>query len=1116
MVRLALSLLGPFEVTLNGAPVSWSGGDATRALLAYLALHAGTDLRREVLAGLLWPDVPQAAALANLRQALHRLRASIGDSEADLACLHVTRQMITCRPPAAEERPKGADPGSDPTFWLDVAAFRAALHAVAEHAHRPQERCASCMRRLEEATALYRGEFLAGFSYPSDLYEGWMVVEREALHAQALEALALLADGYAARGQHENAIRAARRQIELEPWREVAHRQCMRALTASGRRGAALAQYEACRRALQEELGIEPEPKTTALYERIRSGSEAPATSGATDKPEAPGFLPVPPTPLIGRQAQISQAIDLLAGGVRLLTLTGAGGTGKTRLALEIGARLRPDYPHGVYFVPLAPLRNPAYVVPAIARVLGVRETEGQPLIESLEYTVRDRRLLLILDNYEHLLPAASVVSQLLAAAPTLQVLVTSRAPLHLYGEHEYGVPPMEVPAPRALPSLDRLAQAEAVQLFVQRARAVRPGFALGEGNAEAVAETCARLDGLPLAIELAAARVKLLPPQAILSRLDERLHFLTGGPRDLPERQRTLRATIDWSYDLLDAAERTLFCRLSVFAGGCTLQAIEAVMLEPPSPGPALNLVGSLVDQSLLAVRAGDAAQAEGEPRFTMLETVRAYAAERLDESGEAPAVRRRHAAFFLDLAQEAEPILHRYGFEQAAWMDRLEREQDNLHAALDWALAGADVELGMRLALALGRFWEVGLWHDQGREWLTRALDASADRGTEDVIEWTPLHATALNWAGTLAMYSDPGAAVALQVESLALWQETGDVHGIGYTLCELGMAVQMLGDLDAAQARMQAGIAMLRRTQDTLSLARALYAYATIPLSQGDHERARALLQESAQLSRQIGALAHTATAIRMLGHIAQAEGDLEATRSAYEENLRRARQAKDRLAVEQCLSWLGQVAYALDDCAKAIGYWQEALDLYRSSGNKVMTAETLLALGIVARWQGDAQRTEQLTGEGLALARELPDARLLAKSLHEQGQSALAQENVCSSSTAYAARLFAKGLDISQENRLLYMIPAFLADLAAVEVDLVRAVRLFGAAQALLDAADDSYNRVDRVAYDRALAAARAALDEHTFARAWAEGREMAASSSEPAIDYALGRSEGPTD
>jgi tetratricopeptide (TPR) repeat protein len=489
--------------------------------------------------------------------------------------------------------------------------------------------------------------------------------------------------------------------------------------------------------------------------------------------------------------------------------------------------------------------------------------------------------------------------------------------------------------------------------------------------------------------------------------------------------------------------------------------------------------------------------------------------------------AVRRRHATYYLDMAQEAEPALHRYGVEQAAWMDRLERERDNLHAALDWSLASADVELGLRLCLALGRFWEVGLWHDQGRAWLARALDASAPASARAFAagrdEWTPLRAGALNWAGTLAVYSDPGAALALQEESLALWRETGDERGIGYTLCELGIAEYMLGDLDRARPRMEAGIAMLRDAGDTLSLARALYWYTLIPLSEGDLESARTHTEESARLSRQIGALAHTATTIRVLGYIAQGQGDYAAARAAYAEDLRLARQARDRLCIEQCLDELGRVAYAQADIEGALGYWREALELYRSSGDRRATARTVLNLGGLAHYQGDDGQAEPLLDEGLALARELGDPPLLAWALHERGQLALDRGD-----RLVAVTLLSEGLDVSQEIEHPYLLPVCLAGLAAAQADparvgptrggptragTARMVRLFGAAQALLDVADIDLDRGDQATFDRYLATARAGLDEAAYTRAWTEGSEMAERGAEYVIAYVCGSAPG---
>jgi predicted ATPase/DNA-binding SARP family transcriptional activator len=1104
MNQLSVRLLGPFEVIGDGDPVTWAGGDATRALLAYLVMHAGSELRRDNLAGLLWPDEPQAAALRNLRQALHRLRASIRDLEADPPLLRTTRRVIAFTPGSSPPTgsPETARAQEGRTFWLDVTAFRKALAETAAHSHDALERCPSCIPRQEEAVHLYRGEFLAGFSYPSDLYEGWMVVEREALHGQALEALAHLATYHGERGETAQAIRYAQRQVELEPWREEAHRQWIRALAWSGQRGAAMAQFEACQRILADELGVEPEEETTALYERIRDGAELPPHA-----PIPPHNLPAQATPFIGRQAQVANVIALLTrSDVRLLTLTGPGGTGKTRLALQAASELLREVPDGVFFVALAPVRDAAHVLPTIASTLGVREAKGRSLgaawdesvapvqagsvLEPLQYYLRDKQLLLVVDNCEHVLPAAPVLNELLSAAPGLHILATSRASLRVYGEHEYLVPPMEVPAPRALPSFERLAHSEAVQLFVQRAQAVRPDFTLGEGNVEAVAEICAQLDGLPLAVELAAARVKLLSPQAMLPRLEDRLQFLTGGPRDAPARQRTLRATIDWSYGLLNADERTLFRRLAVFAGGCSLQAVEAVCLA------SLDLLGSLVDQHLLR-----SSEVAGQPRFTMLETIREYATERLAESGESEEVRRRHATFYFAMAVESEPALHRYGVRQAAWMDRLEAELDNLRAALAWSIEH-EIELGLRLAVALGRFWEIRPMHFEGRDWLTQALAASADRGAELM----SLRAQALTWSGTLSLYTDPPAAASLERQSLALWRELGDEHGIAYALCELAMAEYLQGDLAVARPRMEEGLALLRQTDDRVGLVRALYWYAVMVLQQDDYEIARASAEESGRLGREIGAMAHVATADRSLGSIAEALGDYATAQAAYEENLRLAREAKDQLSAEQCLSSLGHVRYAQADYERATTYWEVVLDLRRASGNKDAVTHMLIWLGELERLQGDDERATTFYEEGLALARELDDKRLTSYALHDLGHIALHRREA-----QRAAALFAESLVLSQESGDEIVLPACLAGLAGVagaEGDWERAARLFGAADTIWEAAGRDLSRADQAEYDRNLALARVGLDEDAFAAAWDKGREMATKGREQTVAYAL--------
>src|SRR5215216_756370 len=424
--------------------------------------------------------------------------------------------------------------------------------------------------------------------------------------------------------------------------------------------------------------------------------------------------LPAQPTPLVGRERELEEVLALLRRSyVRLLTFTGPGGTGKTRLGLQAAAELTDEFEDGVFFVALAAIADPTLVAPAIARTLGLTESGNQPQEELLEGYLRERQVLLVLDNFEQVLESASLLDALLSAAPGLKVLATSRTALRLYGEHEFPVPPLSLPDTGSLPPIEGLTRFEAVRLFVDRARAIRPDFSLTEENASAVIEICSRLDGLPLAIELAAARIKLLPPQAMLSRLDNRLKLLTGGARNLPERQRTLRNAIAWSYEMLDEGEKTLFARLAVFSGGSTLEGIEAVC-DPQGdlPVEALEGVSSLLDKSLLRQEEGQGA----EPRLMMLETIREFASQRLEESGEAEQLRKSHADYCIALAEEAEAGLQ--GSEQESWLERLDPEHDNMRSALAWAMEQGMTELGLFLAGALRPFWYARGYLDEGRK--------------------------------------------------------------------------------------------------------------------------------------------------------------------------------------------------------------------------------------------------------------------------------------------------------------------------------------------------------------------------------------------------------------
>ena len=900
--------LGTIELRRGGVEIAEVLTQPKRfSLLAYLALAPRRLYRRDTLLALLWPDLDEHHARHALRQAVYYLRTRLGEDP------FVVR---------------GDDIGIDPDrLWCDATEL--------DQAWKRDD--------LETVVELYRGDLLEGFHVADadNEFDFWLERERYRLRERAFDAGRRLVESAESEGDLEAAIRWATVWRAIQPAEDGSLLKLIGLLDEAGRRAAAVDAYETF-----VSHGHPVSDDLESLGRRLKR-EEASGRSRPTVGP------PVPPGPLVGRRRLLEQARRLLDGGTRILTLTGPGGVGKTRLAIELAREAEPGFGAGVAWASLASLRDPSRVPDVVAEVVGLEPRPTGLDEERLVAWLADRELLLVLDNVEHLLDAAPFVARLVRRCPGLVVLVTGRSPMKVRGEQEMGVPPLSLPDPDRRVGGDLPFDSEAVALFVDRVRAVSPSFRLTEANASSVIEICQRLDGLPLAIELAAPRLKLMSPATLASRLGTRLPLLTGGARDLPERQRALHDTIRWSVDLLTAPERELLFGLSTFTGGCDLDAVEAVSAEASeSKAVSLDLIAGLIDASLL-LRVGP----EGEEvRFTMLESIREYGRAELERSGRAPAWHGAHARYYAGWAEAGGRGNHCAPGE-SGWLDRVGEEQENLIAGMEWSLAAGEIESAARTAASMAHFWCVRGRLAEGRAWLDRLLAPDLRMPAE-------LRVRCVAAAAALRTYQGHWSeAIEVHEEVVEYRRRTGDRKGLATALYNLGETQREAGRPDEAEKSLAETLRIAGETGDDLRASFALAGLGALARGRGDPAAARASLEEALDRARKIDHRGHTAIVLRELAAVARDEGESQAARRLLEQAaalLEGENRAGDMAAT---LERLGEVREGTEP-AVARGLYARALGMYRKGGYSWGVARVLRRFARLALEDGRAELCVEL--------------------------------------------------------------------------------------------------------------------------------------------------------
>ena len=961
MAHLSLGVLGSLQVLVADSPITTLESDKVRALLAYLAVEADRPHRRETLVGLLWPDCPEEIARHNLRQALFNLRLATGDHTARPPYLLISRDTIQFN--------------RESDYSLDLSQFNTYFFSCEEHLSRCKEDCSIRAARLEEMVKLYRGEFLKQFFLEdSAQFEEWTLVQRENLHQRALEALSYLANYYELHGDFQAARRHASRQLELDPWREEAHLQMMRVLALDGQRSAALDQYETCRRVLAEELDVEPSAKTRDLYEQIRSGTlktrdEPPSFIPSTPIPN----LPVQLTPFIGREQELADLGRLIGDPeCSCITLVGPGGIGKTRLALQAAGKHLNEFAQGAAFVPLASVRSIEAVIQAIANGVNFSFYGPTDPKEQLFNYLREKQILLILDNVEHLLmegslqgTIAELLIEILQQAAQVKLLVTSREALNLQEEWSFEVQGLAYPESE---QAEGFGEFSAVALFVQRTRRTRPGFMLNAEDKHGVFRICHLVEGMPLAIELAATWVRILSPAEIAKEIESSLDFLSASVRDLPERHRSMRVVFDHSWEMLSADQQQVLGRLSIFRGGFGRRAADQVA------GASLSVLSTLVIRSLLRRTASG--------RYDLHELVRQYASSKLAADPlEQERVQVQHSTYYLTCLEERSVMLR--SSQQKDILAELTADMDNIWAAWEWSVAHQDPALLCRISTTLMNLFEKHNWFVEGEVAFRNAAEALRERASENGLGDEAHHdgmyqiamyamlAHSAYFSFSLGKSEEAYAVLALSSDFL---RSSADQYSAIYALWYFGIVCWILGRFVEANKSFQEGLAKARDFGDRWYEARLQEYLGVVAHDQGAYGKAHRHLNEALAIARQLGDTILIAHVLSYLCRTTQSLGEYDEAEKLLRESLALSREIDYHYGVGMALDGLGQVASAQGNNDEARALFFESYNIFRQIGMTHRMSGVLNHQGFNSLALGDTTGAQDSFRTALRIAHE----------------------------------------------------------------------------------------------------------------------------------------------